>query len=152
MREIKFRGYSKNYKKMFSNATWEPASDGMVKICNEYFKEHRIDTIPVERGLFIPTKDADMTLMQCTCLKDKNGIEIYEGDILAPITTWNESKYIIEWDKKNCCFTSIDGGAANFYGDVNDEIKYNLLSNMRLDLVEIIGNIYENPDLFQYRI
>lgn len=86
------------------------------------------------------------TLGQYTGLKDKNDKEIYEGDILAPDSTCRGSnRYIIEWNDKHCCFTSIEGGIDDFIGDLDEEIQFNLLSNMKLNVCEIVGNIYDNP-------
>ena len=134
-REFKFRAWCKNHKVMVEKIDFVKWNEKRELFVNQ---DHRCAGKEI--------------LMQYTGLKDKNNVEIYEGDILSPTDKWNESKYIIEWNEINCCFTSIDGGAYNFCGDPDDEIKYNLLSNMRLDLVEIIGNVYENSDLFNYTI
>lgn len=81
----------------------------------------------------------DSIIMQCTGLKDKNGKLIYEGDVvtyewLTPLgKVWrNDGKYIVEWSDGFCLLSNITR-----YG-VEHGIKRN---------VEIIGNIYENPEL-----
>ena len=83
-------------------------------------------------------------LMQYTGLKDKNGVEIYEGDILD----WGEfdaecegERAVIEWNDKNAgwmmqCYT-IYGGEG-----------YSMLEYLYPD-PEVIGNIYENPELLE---
>ena len=80
-------------------------------------------------------------LMQCTGLKDKNGKLIYEGDIvtyewLTPLgKVWrNDGKYIVEWLDGFCLLSNI----ARY--DIEHGTKRN---------VEIIGNIYENPELLE---
>ena len=77
----------------------------------------------------------DAVLMQFTGLKDKNGKDIYEGDILVSSysrdTTGTDivlTKEIVEYE-------------INQY---TGEAKYELLF---IERAQIIGNIYENPEL-----
>jgi uncharacterized phage protein (TIGR01671 family) len=70
-------------------------------------------------------------LMQCTGLKDKNGKLIYEGDVVKETLTDFINKEIItvvKWDKLNASY--------NFENLQNCER-------------EVIGNIYENPELLE---
>ena len=92
-----------------------------------------------------PYNDSDLTanviLMQFTGLLDKNGIEIYEGDVLR----WNDSRNLevrwgsVGWVLYSDLFKSFghpDGSTCqefNTYGYVPKS--------------EVIGNIYENPEL-----
>lgn len=73
------------------------------------------------------------TLGQYTGLKDRNGKEIYEGDILEYGTGYRESvKY------RNGCFMAIGRQSCNYlYSSVG---RYSLV---------VIGNIYENPELLE---
>ena len=133
MREIKFRAWDKINKDMFN-----------VESIN--FQERRVYKDTVSYRNF-----EDIDLMQCTGLKDKNGKEIYEGDIV---------KF------KDC---SIDG-TKEFYniGVIEREGKrdelvisqlifeksyftenYMDFINETFELSEIIGNIYENPELLK---
>lgn len=84
------------------------------------------------------------TPLQCTGLKDKNGKLIYEGDVvtyewLTPLgKVWrNDGKYIVEWSDGFCLLSNI----ARY--DVEHGTKRN---------VEIIGNIYENPELLESEV
>lgn len=76
-------------------------------------------------------------LMQFTGLKDKNGIDIYEGDVLV----WNindESKTAsVYYDELQACF---------WMGKSKENGFFTLNDWMRGDY-EVIGNIYENPEL-----
>lgn len=130
MREIKFRAWDED------NKCWYHSPQLVIR--------------PYSGKVTDGATTPNIVLLQFTGLKDKNGKEIYEGDILG-MSGSEKYAYIIEWNCSNGCFTSINGGTNNFIGDVDDEISFNILSNMRLDICEVIGNIYENPELLELR-
>lgn len=73
-------------------------------------------------------------VMQFTGLKDKNGIEIYEGDI---VECWTYHLQIV-WDKEDASFF-----AANYDSRIY-ESGQEWSGNC-----EVIGNIYQNPELLK---
>ena len=79
--------------------------------------------------------------MQFTGLHDKNGKEIYDGDVLRELPNGNEPRNIWEvvWDEAE----------AKFYLEQIYKGKRNGSSTRYLDIEgkAVIGNIYENPDL-----
>jgi len=71
-------------------------------------------------------------------LSDKNGKEIYESDIVRATANGNR-KYQIVW---------LDGGMGHWW--IADIQRDNLVPNkipINLNAIEVIGNIYENPEL-----
>lgn len=81
-----------------------------------------------EQGLHQINKE-DLELMQYTGLKDKNGIEIYEGDLLKH-DLWGETEVI--WDKEGACFRG-----KNEDHDIT-------LAHHQLERSRVTGNIYED--------
>jgi uncharacterized phage protein (TIGR01671 family) len=85
--------------------------------------------------------EGDVVWLQFTGLKDKNGKEIYEGDILATendgfdgADKWErEVMGSVVWDSRNAMFCGLPDG--------DDDSIYSA------QYVEVIGNIYEHPDL-----
>jgi uncharacterized phage protein (TIGR01671 family) len=93
-----------------------------------------------------------MILMQYTGLKDKNGKEIYEGDILvfttlsdSGITETKHDPVFIQWNNYKSTYDFNDN-KNRVLGDY-PFFKYWTLESMRQYEVEVIGNIYENPNL-----
>lgn len=81
---------------------------------------------------------------QYTGLKDKNGKEIYEGDIIQEEIDFNSKMidgvftYAVEWDMDTLCYSL--RGSSNSIHDELWEVNAS---------VEIIGNIHENPELLK---
>jgi len=86
-------------------------------------------------------------IMQYTGLKDKNGTEIYFGDILG--TSNNNSEYDI-WDYSEYGYT-VAQEHAHQLGVMYSNWAMNCFSGdesvFAQEFVKIIGNIYENPEL-----
>lgn len=93
----------------------------------------------VETDKFVERSIEGAKLMQSTGLLDKNGKEIFEGDILD----YNGRKVIVKWH----------GSYAGFIYEFVDELKNRTAEWQPLYLsyykFEIIGNIYENPELLE---
>lgn len=143
MREIKFRAWDMSNKKMIyvqEGLSLEIHDDGSGCI-SDLSTESILEFSPWEyqnRKSFDDKKimaDAGI-LMQYTGLKDKNGKEIYEGDIIR----WNPDERKVPIGRNQEVFWD-DTGWAPFRGDMVDGWKSNRY--------EIIGNIYENPELLK---
>lgn len=78
-------------------------------------------------------------LQQYTGLKDNNGKEIYEGDVVY-IKAFSPEKNIVRFDRGGFCLQPVTDMNAYFLAD----IKY-----AEDDRSEVIGNIYENPELLK---
>jgi len=77
---------------------------------------------------------------QYTGLKDKNDKEIYEGDVVSYILFSVILIGVVGWDDFNLCF------AIN--PNSNDDRYHPMISTFKNN-IEVIGNIYENPDLLR---
>lgn len=112
MRTIKFRAWDKALKTMSYSPLHSIGFDGKLYYGNADFKDY-----PVE-------------LMQFTGLLDKNGVEIYEGDIVRCYDKSGEMVYDREVD---------------FY-EFRREIWSEVDETGRTK-VEVLGNVYENPEI-----
>ena len=134
MREIKFRAWDKTHKKMFIRFFYISNMGHIYVDGDPYGMEMS------SKRYMIPTDS--LILMQYTGLKDKNGKEIYEGDILK----CNQFKPLVEirWDPERVCLSMWSNDHSEFYW--KDFESWIFLGNVLTNL-EIIGNIYENPEL-----
>lgn len=105
-------------------------------------------------GLFFPYGTGKSNLewtdrfiiQQYTGLKDKNGQEIYEGDILERIGNGSFCKIVIYWDEQNCRF--ISRNVSNLHGE-GFPISNNSINISDWTYWVVCGNIYENPELLK---
>lgn len=117
MREIKFRAWLPDEKKM-----------GVPFVLQEEIAPVGGET---EYGTWLP----ETIFMQYTGLKDRDGLEIYEGDIVIVSHNGYEFKNVVDWSMHP------EGAASGW--DIPDA--------WRRSEVELIGNIYENPQLLEPR-
>lgn len=138
MREIKFRAWHKEQKKMYSpeemgqdQLTLMPDGRGFVNV-------HTISRLSViDNG-------QKMIPLEFTGLHDKNGVEIFEGDILAVIDPNGEPmpNIKVEWDNYACTYP--------FEIAYHDFDVTSLGWAMQMEYTfEVIGNIYSNPELME---
>ena len=133
-REIKFRAWLIKRKAMAGVYTL-----GLTGI--EY------TTVSVNKELLSGVGKEDMVLMQYTGLKDKNGVEIYEGDICKDdVGHFMEIKFgELPLDKGGDCVCTYQSFYAKDHGKLGETPYYEC--NQIENWFEVIGNIYENEDL-----
>jgi uncharacterized phage protein (TIGR01671 family) len=136
-RPIKFRAWNHRYKKMF-DVTHLDMSSSEVMTGYVDFEGNEGD---VWDAIF---DGKDYTLMQYTGLKDKNGKEIYEGDIVRYKERMDDHGEVQTLEAK--VFYSEEYGSFFMGGLVGWNTFHD---NSLYDVPEIIGNIYENPELLK---
>jgi len=97
-----------------------------------------------------------LTILQCTGLKDKNGKLIYEGDLLRyPAEKEYHKGLVCEvyWHDNDCCDNHIGFQMNRFHFTKNTfPVNYGTIYNFipkNTEKMEVIGNIYENPELLE---
>lgn len=130
----KFRAWLKQYKEMVDEVNDMTFFEGNLEFIG----------CRTANGVSFQYCADDIILMQSTGLHDKNGKEIFEGDILAIETDEGILNVNIFWDSKHALF-------------MFESKKYNekdLLAELVEDNTypfEIAGNIYENPELLEVK-
>jgi uncharacterized phage protein (TIGR01671 family) len=133
MREIKFRAWSKSEPK-------------------EMFRVIMIAFPVGEKRLIISgrggsTDTSDCILMQYIGLKDKNGKEIFDGDIL---NVQNQGEYREQEPLEGKCEVKFNDGAFRAFGFYNMLLGEKVCTGSEGNWnMEVIGNIYENPELLE---
>ncbi|MGG0794673.1 YopX family protein [Brevibacillus laterosporus] len=122
MREIKFRAWD-DVSKVMSFSNFEQFDDMMG---------FRFSHFETEKPIY----------MQYTGLNDKNGKKIYDGDIVQidntdEVSRWvRGEKALVEYRPGRFRISTESGEA-------------NMMQEDMSDVIEVIGNIYEHPDLLQ---
>ena len=121
---------------------WHRELGRMMLIKNMYFQDGSVEELELNDTVmndYITAYPDEIELMQSTGLKDKNGQEIFEGDIVD----YKGRKAVIKWH----------GSYASFIYRFIDELQGRKSEWDPLYLayfrVEVIGNIYETPELLE---
>ncbi|HES4625972.1 TPA: hypothetical protein VOP81_001359 [Streptococcus pyogenes] len=126
----KFRAFNKKTKKMYSIDGFK-ASERKIYRCSLADDEFRSGCL--ETFHFVEDNLDDYILMQSTGLKDKNGVEIFEGDVVE----YDDGEYLFAGKVVKTVFgTYVKSYSFFSFEDFSDE------NTMTAD-VENIGNIYE---------
>ena len=100
-------------------------------------------------GLVESTIDVtdQIELMQSTGMKDKNGVEIFEGDVVL-VSVQNGFDYL---DNKVCVVKNSIDYSGLVCATVDEDLEYRIFNTELFEeyTYEVIGNIYENPKLLK---
>lgn len=122
---------------------WDKKTQTMLDVPLIDFKKNVLVGEHWEFGETIFINFDDIHLMQSTGLKDKNGKEIFEGDILKVANNDSSWFEVVKYDHDKAMFISKE---VNLKYEVPETPMYDLF-NTYLFKVEVIGNIWENRDL-----
>src|SRR5690554_4719399 len=127
MREIKFRGLKDSTNEwIYGSLVLNEVSNSLIIPIGKYISSPEM----AHKGVWVKT----YTVGQYTGLKDKNGKEIYEGDIVS----YFGLKYEVLF--KNGAFGWMEDG--EFY-------SFNEMARSEFNKFEIIGNVYEDLELLE---
>ena len=139
MREIKFRGRGLETGEWFYGyyRQWFNSSNGYTIhiIANDYCDTYQVNPA---------------TVGQYTGLKDQNGTEIYEGDIIKYLISGQKRNGVVIWAKEICAFYMDDGFLCHHrHRNISDWMQKYFHKE---GVFEVIGNIHENPEIEHLKI
>lgn len=144
---------------------WDKEFKEMVQVDALVFEEQIIKAT-YKNGNIVKEDLKNYVLMQSTGLTDKNGKEIFEGDILKFNDSWNDYCYegyvdgeieginFVEIESETTCFvfgkTKISDSSLFYYTNEEHLTFQEIITDTSFEF-EIIGNIWEHPELAEVR-
>jgi uncharacterized phage protein (TIGR01671 family) len=128
MREIKFRYYDSTIKQFIYSD--EFSYPGICERLEMFFGKAR--------------NYSEDVIQQYTGLKDKSGKEIYEGDIVQynRRSSYDGINFEVKWSEDNWGWVLVSKNKDYLINEQTPE-------GYRYEFIEIVGNIFENPDLLK---
>ena len=124
---------------------WHHELGRLMSVKCMFFHDSEIEEFELNDALmndYITAYPDEIVLMQSTGLKDKNDKEIFEGDILACETDNEVINLNVFWDEEHALFM-FESKKYNEQEPLAELVENNTYP------FEIIGNIYENPELLE---
>ena len=140
MREIKFKIYFEDEEPFMS----EPISlvDLLHEDWIEFENKDNTLSLPLKDFRFYYQPNKNYKIMQYTGLKDKNGTEIYEGDIVSiEIMEGEKETAKVEYSENYAQYVITSTGIVY--------LEHEPLCDFIDRGIEVIGNIYDNPELLK---
>lgn len=130
MREIKFRGI-------------HPHTQTLMDVC---VIDWMHDEVFFEQGTDVSYPIDECKLMQFTGVFDKDGVEIYEGDVIC-------DQYLktglVKWFKSDARFEVVDLFEITMNGLDVEEPAYELDTGRGWAVLNVVGNIHTNPEFLE---
>ena len=126
---------------------WHNELGRMMSISDMWFNVDSLGEIGLNDAVmndYITVSPDEIELMQSTGLKDKNGKEIFEGDIMT-----NGQNVMCMKRHNTLGFYVEEKGEVEFIADSAVLEDFEEDAKEIADRLEIIGNIYENPELLE---
>ncbi len=148
MREILFRGKRVDNGEWISGSILSFDDGGKVILSStaKVFKEHGTTTICCNECYDVYPE----TVGQYTGLTDKNGVKIFEGDIVKEYKSKDKVKGVVK-------FGEYQSGINKYADDLGFYVEWTtenfLIQELgywcRKNMLEVIGNIHDNPELLE---
>lgn len=129
MREIKFKVWSKARKEWVHNMILLACIDGLPFA-------HFVEVNDIDKSVkhhVYNASNLDVAILQYTGLKDSKGNEIYEGDILCMDFKHSKASGNVVYCNHGFFLEVENGGIRSIYPNIS----------------EVVGNIYENPEILK---